>query len=105
MNRAPRFTRWLVGGGLLLAACAAQTSAPLLLDPPTPDALQSAEHQQQVLQEIQELVGQKYIYPEFAGVEWQAQAGPPVRPLAGGAGTARVHAAPGAAGGRLPAAD
>ena len=103
MNRAPRFTRWLVGGGLLLAACAAQTSAPLLLDPPTPDALQSAEHQQQVLQEIQELVGQKYIYPEFAGVEWQAQAGLLARRIEGGLSTTDFEQALSALVGILPA--
>ena len=103
MNRAPRFTRWLVGGGLLLAACAAQTSAPLLLDPPTPDALQSAEHQQQVLQEIQEFVGQKYIYPEFAGVEWQAQAGLLARRIEGGLSTTDFEQALSALVGILPA--
>src|SRR3972149_3559969 len=98
MSSAPRFARWLVAGGLFLAACAAQTSTPVLLDPPTPDAQQSAEHQQRVLQEIQELVGQEYIYPEFSGVEWQAQAQLLARRIEGGLNTADFEQALGALG-------
>jgi len=103
MSRAPRFARWLAAGGLLLAACAAQTRTPVLLDPPTPDAVQSAEYQQQVLQEIQELVGQEYIYPEFAGVEWQAQAELLARRIEGGLNTADFEQALGALVEILPA--
>jgi C-terminal peptidase prc len=61
-------------GSLLLTACASQPSAPLLLDPPTPDAAQVADRQLQVLQEIREAVSDLYVYPEFVGLEWQAQA-------------------------------
>src|SRR3989304_4546717 len=103
MSRAPRFGRWLAAGGLLLAACAAQTRTPVLLDPPTPDAVQSAEYQQQVLQEIQELLGQEYIYPEFAGVEWQAQAELLARRIEGGLNTADFEQALGALVEILPA--
>jgi len=103
MSSAPRFARWLVAGGLFLAACAAQTSTPVLLDPPTPDAQQSAEHQQRVLQEIQELIGQEYIYPEFAGVEWQAQADLLARRIEAGLSPADFEQALGALVGMLPA--
>src|SRR3990172_2638203 len=103
MNNAPRVTGWLVAGGLVLGGCAAQTSTPLLLDPPTPDAQQSAEHQQRVLQEIQELVGQEYIYPEFAGVEWQAQADLLARRIEAGLSPADFEQALGALVGVLPA--
>lgn len=74
MQIAAGTMRWLVGGLLLLAACAGQGAAPRLADPATPDAVRQAERQLQVLQEIRQIVRQDYIYPEFASVEWQAEA-------------------------------
>jgi carboxyl-terminal processing protease len=56
-----------------------------------------------VLQEIQELVGQEYIYPEFAGAEWQAQADLLARRIEGGLSTTDFEQALGALVGILPA--
>jgi C-terminal peptidase prc len=66
---------WVLGllAALSLAACGGSSGAPELLTPPTPSAEQLADQQLQVLQEIREFVAEAYIYPEFAGVEWQAQ--------------------------------
>lgn len=74
MRIAPEFTRWLVGGALFLAACGGRAAASPLPAPATPDAAQISQRQLQVLQEIRRIISQEYVYPEFASVEWQAEA-------------------------------